>query len=165
MNKAVPKTIIKELEESQCMFFWSKKWIFQNSLIDSSEAWAITKQVYFRNVRKHRTLAFALPYIVIEIPLEKESRSRILLSYAADITLMIGAMDHFIKVEKGINAWLEKPDKSWNREVITSVCKRITNFDTIAGDITLLRYHEPYHEKLVGKWETLDLASQHKGIK
>ncbi len=157
MNKAAPKTIIKELQESQCMFFWSKKWIFHHSLIDSSEAWTITKQVYFRNVRKHRTLAFALPYIVIEIPLEKEkSRTRILLSYAADITLMIGAMDHFIKVEKGINAWLEKPDKAWNREVITSVCKRIINADAIAGDITLLRYHEPYHKKLAGKWEILE---------
>jgi len=108
MNKAIPKTIIKELQESQCMFFWSKKWTFPSSLIDSNEAWAITKQVYFRNVRKHRALAFALPYIVIEIPLAKDkNRARILLSYAADITLMIGAMDHFIKVEKGINAWLE----------------------------------------------------------
>jgi hypothetical protein len=102
-------------------------------------------------------LAFALPYIVIEIPLAKDkNRVRILLSYAADITLMIGAMDHFIKVEKGINAWLEKPDCAWNRDVITSVCKRIINVDTIAGDIVLLRYHEPYHKKLAGKWEVLE---------
>ncbi|MEY3815173.1 MAG: hypothetical protein RJA18_1640 [Pseudomonadota bacterium] len=122
------------------MFFWSKKWTFPSSLIDSNEAWAITKQVYFRNVRKHRALAFALPYIVIEIPLAKDkNRARILLSYAADITLMIGAMDHFIKVEKGINAWLEKPDRAWNRDVIV-----------------LLRYHEPYHKKLAGKWEVLE---------
>jgi len=157
MNKAIPKTIIKELQESQCMFFWSKKWTFPSSLIESSEAWAITKQVYFRNVRKHRALAFALPYIVIEIPLAKDkNRVRILLSYAADITLMIGAMDHFIKVEKGINAWLEKPDRAWNRDVITSVCKRIINVDAIAGDIVLLRYHEPYHKKLAGKWEVLE---------
>jgi hypothetical protein len=69
---------------------------------------------------------------------------------------MIGAMDHFIKVEKGINAWLEKPDRAWNRDVITSVCKRIINVDAIAGDIVLLRYHEPYHKKLAGKWEVLE---------
>ncbi len=111
------------------MFFWSKKWTFPSSLIESSEAWAITKQVYFRNVRKHRALAFALPYIVIEIPL---------------------------KVEKGINAWLEKPDRAWNRDVITSVCKRIINVDMIRDDIVLLRYHEPYHKKLAGKWQVLD---------
>jgi hypothetical protein len=74
MQKVMTKSIIKELEQSQCMFFWSKKWIFQNSLINSSDAWAITKQVYFRNVRKHRALAFALPYIVIEVPLARETR-------------------------------------------------------------------------------------------
>ena len=60
------------------------------------------------------------------------------------------------KVEKGINAWLEKPDRAWNRDVIASVCKRIINVDAIAGDIVLLRYHEPYHKKLAGKWEVLE---------
>ena len=157
MQKVMTKSIIKELEQSQCMFFWSKKWIFQNSLINSSDAWAITKQVYFRNVRKHRALAFALPYIVIEVPLlEKSTRARILLSYAADITLMIGAMDHFIKVEKGINAWLERPDKTWNRQSLASVCGRILNTGIIADEIALLRYHEPYHKKLAGQWEVLE---------
>lgn len=157
MSKVTPKIIIKELQESQCIFFWSKKWVFPNSLIHSSEAWPITKQVYFRNVRKHRTLAFALPYIVIEIPLKNEKKhSRILLSYAADIALMVGAMDHFIKVEQGINAWLEKPDKAWNREVIASVCKRVINLDALTDGITLLRYHEPYHKKLAGRWEILE---------
>jgi hypothetical protein len=71
MNKAIPKTIIKELKESQCMFFWSKKLTFPSSLIDSNEAWSITKQVYFRNVSKHRALAFALQYFVIDITLAK----------------------------------------------------------------------------------------------
>lgn len=157
MHKVTPKSIIKELDQSQCMFFWSKKWIFKNSLINSSEAWAITKQVYFRNVRKHRALAFALPYIAIEVPLPNEKgQARILLSYAADITLMIGAMDHFIKVEKGINVWLEKPDKTWNLETVSSVCRRIINIDAVPGEITLLRYHEPYHKKLSGRWEVLE---------
>ncbi len=53
------------------MFFWSKKLTFPSSLIDSNEAWSITKQVYFRNVSKHRALAFALQYFVIDITLAK----------------------------------------------------------------------------------------------
>jgi len=79
-----------------------------------------------------------------------------LLSYAADITLMIGAMDHFIKVEKGINAWLERPDKTWSRQSLASVCGRIMNTAIIADEIALLRYHEPYHKKLAGQWEVLE---------
>ena len=89
MNKAIPKTIIKELQESQCMFFWSKKWTFSGSLMDSNEAWAITKQVYFRNVRKHRALAFALPYIVIEIPLEKHLTNEEADGYAEKLAALI----------------------------------------------------------------------------
>ena len=55
------KTITKEIVGRQCIFFYSKHWIFDYSLDSTDKPWDITKQVYFRNARKHKSLAFALP--------------------------------------------------------------------------------------------------------
>jgi len=51
----------------QCIFFYKEDWVFDFSLEASLKNWEVTQQVYFRNARKHQSLAFALPYIVVQL--------------------------------------------------------------------------------------------------
>ena len=150
------KTITKEIVGRQCIFFYSKHWIFDYSLDSTDQPWDITKQVYFRNARKHKALAFALPYIVVELALLDSSRFlRAIVTYGEDIAKMIGCMDHFIKREEGIRAWVEQPDFNWQPSSIVDLSNQILEESTCFGDIQFYQYHEPFHAKLKGTWEII----------
>jgi hypothetical protein len=150
------KTITKEIVGRQCIFFYSKHWIFDYSLDSTDKPWDITKQVYFRNARKHKTLAFALPYIVIELAfLDSPQFLRAIVTYGEDITKMIGSMDHFIKREEGIRAWVEQPDFNWQPSSIVDLSNQILEENSRFGGIQFYQYHEPFHAKLNGTWEVI----------
>ena len=152
------KTITKEIVGRQCIFFYSKNWIFDYSLDSTDKQWDITKQVYFRNVRKHKALAFALPYIVIQLALaDSKNYLRAIVTYGEDITKMVGSMDHFIKREPGIRAWVEQPDFSWQPSSIAELSNQILEDDNRFGDIEFYQYHEPFHAKLNGAWEAIQV--------
>ena len=143
----------------QCIFFYKKDWIFDFSLETSSKSWEVTQQVYFRNARKRQSLAFALPYIVVQLRFADDSRYlRVLVAYGAEITKMVGSMDHFIKQETGIMAWIEQPDFSWQSSSLAELSNRILETKHLFSSIEFYRYHEPFHQKLDGKWEKLSLA-------
>lgn len=150
------RTISDEIVGRQCIFFYSRHWVFDYSLNGADKQWDITQQVYFRNVRKHKALAFALPYIVIQLALADSPRYlRALVTYGAEITKMIGSMDHFIKREEGIRAWVEQPDFSWQPSNIVELSNRILEANNQFKDIEFYRYHEPFHAKLSGTWEQI----------
>ncbi|QWD64673.1 hypothetical protein [Polynucleobacter sp. MWH-UH2A] len=150
------RTITDEIVGQQCIFFYSRNWIFDYSLNSTDRQWDITQQVYFRNVRKHKALAFALPYIVIQLAFVGSPQYlRVIVTYGGDITKMIGSMDHFIKREEGIRAWVEQPDFSWQPSNIAELSNRILETDSQFKDIEFYRYHEPFHAKLSGTWEQI----------
>jgi hypothetical protein len=150
------KTISKEIVGRQCIFFYSKNWVFDFSLGGTDQQWDITKQVYFRNVRKHKALAFALPYIVIQLALTDSPKFlRAIVTYGEDITKMIGSMDHFIKREEGIRAWVEQPDFNWQPSSIADLSNQILEENRHFGEIEFYQYHEPFHAKLNGSWELI----------
>jgi hypothetical protein len=149
-------TISDEIVGQQCIFFYNRRWIFDYSLNTTDKQWDITQQVYFRNVRKHKTLAFALPYIVIELSFPDRSKYlRALVTYGGEITKMIGSMDHFIKREEGIRAWVEQPDFSWQPSNIIALSNQILEQNNQFTEIEFFRYHEPFHAKLSGTWEQI----------
>jgi len=153
------RTIVDEIAGQQCIFFYSRNWVFDCSLNNSDEQWNITQQVYFRNARKHKALAFALPYIVIELGLVDSARYlRAIVTYGADITKMIGSMDHFIKQEEGIRAWVEQPDFNWQPSSIAELSNRILGSSSLFKSIEFYRYHEPFHVKLNGAWEKIAIS-------
>lgn len=150
------QTITKEIVGRQCIFFYNKNWLFDYSLDSTDKPWEITKQVYFRNVRKHKALAFALPYIVIQLALLDSTRFfRAIVTYGEDITKMIGSMDHFIKREEGIRAWVEQPDFNWQPSSIAELSNQILEETMQFGAIEFYRYREPFHAKLSGTWELI----------
>jgi hypothetical protein len=150
------RTISDEIVGQQCIFFYSRHWIFDYSLDSTDKQWDVTQQVYFRNVRKHKTLAFALPYIVVQLAFADSPKYlRALVTYGGEITKMIGSMDHFIKREEGIRAWVEQPDFSWQPSNIVALSNRILEQDNQFTDIKFFRYHEPFHAKLSGTWEQI----------
>lgn len=150
------KTITKEIVGRQCIFFYSKNWVFDFSLDSTNKPWDITKQVYFRNARKHKTLAFALPYVVIELVFEGSPRFlRAIVIYGEDITKMIGSMDHFIKREEGICAWVEQPDFNWQPSSIVDLSNQILKENNRFAGIQFYQYHEPFHAQLTGTWEVI----------
>jgi hypothetical protein len=150
------KTITKEIVGQQCIFFYSKNWIFDYSLNSTDKQWDITKQVYFRNVRKHKALAFALPYIVIQLALVDSPKFlRAIVTYGGDIAKMIGSMDHFIKREEGIRAWVEQPNFNWQPFSIADLSNQILEENRSFGEIEFYQYHEPFHAKLNGAWELI----------
>jgi hypothetical protein len=150
------RTISDEIVDRQCIFFYSSHWVFDYSLNSTDQQWDITQQVYFRNVRKHKTLAFALPYIVIQLAFaDSPSYLRALVTYEKDIAKMIGSMDHFIKREEGIRAWVEQPDFSWQPSNIVTLSNRVLEANSQFRDIEFYRYHEPFHAKLNGTWEQI----------
>jgi hypothetical protein len=152
------KTITKEIVGRQCIFFYSKNWIFDHSLNSTDKQWDITKQVYFRNVRKHKALAFALPYIVVQLALANTSNFlRAIVTYGDDINKMIGSMDHFIKLEPGIRAWVEQPDFNWQASSIAELSNQILEDNRQFGEIEFYQYHEPFHAKLSGAWEAIQV--------
>lgn len=152
------KTISKEIVGRQCIFFYSKNWIFDYSLDSTDKQWDITKQVYFRNVRKHKALAFALPYIVVQLALaDTGNYLRAIVTYGEDITKMIGSMDHFIKREPGIRAWVEQPDFNWQASSIAELSNQILEDNNRFGEIQFYQYHEPFHAKLNGAWEVIQV--------
>jgi len=139
------RTISDEIVGRQCIFFYSSNWVFDYSLNSSDQQWEITQQVYFRNVRKHKTLAFA----------DSPSYLRALVTYEKDIAKMIGSIDHFIKREEGIRAWVEQPDFSWQPSNIVALSNRILEANSQFREIEFYRYHEPFHAKLNGTWEQI----------
>lgn len=150
------RTISDEIVGRQCIFFYSRNWIFDYSLNSTDKQWDITQQVYFRNVRKHKTLAFALPYIVIQLAFTDSPKYlRALVTYGDEITKMIGSMDHFIKREEGIRAWVEQPDFRWQPSNIATLSNRILEAKSQYTNIEFFRYHEPFHTKLSGTWEQI----------
>jgi hypothetical protein len=150
------RTIADEIVGQQCIFFYSKNWVFDYSLDTTDKQWDITKQVYFRNARKHKSLAFALPYIVIQLALaDPPNYLRAIVTYGQEITKMIGAMDHFIKREEGIKAWVEQPDFNWQPSSIAALSNQILEADNRFGNIEFYRYNEPFHAKLNGAWELI----------
>ena len=150
------RTISDEIVGQQCIFFYNRNWIFDLSLNCTDKPWEITQQVYFRNVRKHKTLAFALPYIVIQLAFADSPKYlRALVIYGGDITKMIGSMDHFIKREEGIRAWVEQPDFSWKPSNISELSNRLLEMRSQFTEIEFYRYHEPFHAKLNGTWEQI----------
>ena len=150
------RTITDEIVGRQCIFFYSRNWVFDCSLNSTDRQWDITQQVYFRNVRKHKALAFALPYIVVQLTFANSpGYLRANVTYGGDITKMIGSMDHFIKREEGIRAWVEQPDFSWQPSSIAELSNRILEEDNQFKDIEFYRYHEPFHAKLSGTWEQI----------
>jgi hypothetical protein len=152
------RTITDEIVGQQCIFFYNCNWIFDFSLKSTDKQWEITQQVYFRNVRKHKTLAFALPYIVIQLAFaDSPQYLRALVTYGAEITKMIGSMDHFIKREEGIRAWVEQPDFSWKPSNIIQLSNRILESENQFTEIEFYRYHEPFHAKLNGTWEQIQV--------
>lgn len=152
------RTISDEIVGQQCIFFYNRNWVFDLSLSSTDKQWDITQQVYFRNVRKHKTLAFALPYIVIQLAFaDSQTYLRALVTYGADITKMIGSMDHFIKREEGIRAWVEQPDFSWRPSNIIELSNRILETESQFSEIEFYRYHEPFHAKLNGTWEQIQV--------
>jgi hypothetical protein len=152
------RTITDEIVGQQCIFFYSCNWIFDFSLKSTDKQWEITQQVYFRNMRKHKALAFALPYIVIELAFaDSPQYLRALVTYGAEITKMIGSMDHFIKREEGIRAWVEQPDFSWKPSNIIQLSNRILESENQFTEIEFYRYHEPFHAKLNGTWEQIQV--------
>ena len=107
-------------------------------------------------MRKHKTLAFALPYIVIQLAFADSPKYlRALVIYGGDITKMIGSMDHFIKREEGIRAWVEQPDFSWKPSNISELSNRLLEMRSQYTEIEFYRYHEPFHAKLNGTWEQI----------
>ncbi|QWD59702.1 hypothetical protein [Polynucleobacter sp. MWH-UH35A] len=152
------RTISDEIVGQQCIFFYSRNWVFDLSLNSTDKQWDITQQVYFRNVRKHKALAFVLPYIVIQLAYaDSPNYLRALVTYGADITKMIGSMDHFIKREEGIRAWVEQPDFSWRPSNITELSNRMLETESQFKEIEFYRYHEPFHAKLNGTWEQIQV--------
>jgi hypothetical protein len=152
------RTITDEIVGQQCIFFYSCNWIFDLSLNSTDKQWEITRQVYFRNVRKHKALAFALPYIVIQLAFADSSEYlRALVTYGAEITKMIGSMDHFIKREEGIRAWVEQPNFNWKPFNIVELSNRILGTESQFTEIEFYRYHEPFHSKLNGAWEQIQV--------
>jgi hypothetical protein len=152
------RTITDEIVGQQCIFFYNCNWVFDFSLSGTDKQWEITQQVYFRNVRKHKALAFALPYIVIQLAFaDSPQYLRGLVTYGAEITKMIGSMDHFIKLEEGIRAWVEQPDFSWKPSNIIQLSNRILEAENQFTGIEFYRYHEPFHAKLNGKWEQIQV--------
>jgi hypothetical protein len=150
------RTITDEIVGKQCIFFYSKQWVFNYSLDSTDQQWDITKQVYFRNVRKHKSLAFVLPYIVIQLSLaDSPNFLRAIVTYGQEITKMVGAMDHFIKHEEGIRAWVEQPDFNWQPSSIAALSNKILEADNRFGNIEFYRYNEPFHAKLNGTWELI----------
>ena len=150
------KTIGDEIVGKQCIFFYNKNWVFDYSLADSDARWDVTQQVYFRNVRKHKSLAFVLPYIVIQLVLpQSSSYLRAIVTYGEDISKMVGSMGHFIKQEDGIKAWIEQPVFSWQPSDIYDLSKRLLNAEYDFKGIEFYRYHEPFHVKLNGSWESI----------
>ena len=150
------RTISDEIVGQQCIFFYNRRWIFDYSLNTTDKQWDITQQVYFRNVRKHKTLAFALPYIVIELSFpDRLKYLRALVTYGGEITKMIGSMDHFIKREEGIRAWVEQPDFNWQPSNIIALSNQILEQNNQFTEIEFFRYHEPFHAKLSGTWEQI----------
>jgi hypothetical protein len=156
---ATVQTVSDALIGQQCIFFYKEDWIFDYSLEASVKNWEVTQQVYFRNARKHQSLAFALPYIVVQLRLSDTVKYlRVLVTYGTEITKMVGSMDHFIKQEKGIKAWIEQPDFSWQASSLAELSNRILQVDHSFSSIEFYRYHEPFHPKLDGKWEKLSLG-------
>lgn len=152
------RTIADEIVGRQCIFFYSKNWVFDFSLNSTDRQWDITQQVYFRNVRKHKSLAFVLPYIVIQLAFPESSNFlRAIVTYGQDITKMIGAMDHFIKREEGIRAWVEQPDFNWQPSSIAALSNQILETESLFGEIEFYRYNEPFHAKLNGAWELISV--------
>jgi len=150
------KTISKEIVGRQCIFFYSKNWVFDYSLNSTDKQWDITKQVYFRNARKHKALAFALPYIVIQFALVDSPKFlRAIVTYGDEITKMVGSMDHFIKREEGIRAWVEQPNFDWQPSNIAELSNRVLEEDRRFGEMEFYQYHEPFHAKLNGTWELI----------
>jgi hypothetical protein len=76
-------------------------------------------------------------------------------TYEKDIAKMIGSMDHFIKREEGIRAWVEQPDFSWQPSNIVALSNRILEANSQFREIEFYRYHEPFHAKLNGTWEQI----------
>ena len=153
------QTVFDVFIGQQCIFFYKEDWVFDFSLEASLKNWEVTQQVYFRNARKHQSLAFALPYIVVQLRFADAVKYlRILVTYGAEITKMVGSMDHFIKQEKGIKAWIEQPDFSWQASSLAELSNRILEANHSFSSIEFYRYHEPFHQKLDGKWEKLSLA-------
>ena len=68
---------------------------------------------------------------------------------------MIGSMDHFIKREEGIRAWVEQPDFNWQPSSIVDLSNQILEEDSRFGGIKFYQYHEPFHARLSGTWEVI----------
>ena len=70
---------------------------------------------------------------------------------------MVGSMYHFIKREPGIRAWVEQPDFNWQPSSIAELSNQILAGSNRFGDIEFYQYHEPFHAKLNGAWEAIQV--------
>jgi len=70
---------------------------------------------------------------------------------------MIGSMDHFIKLEPGIRDWVEQPDFNWQASSIAQLSNQILEDNTRFNEIEFYQYHEPFHAKLNGTWEAIQV--------
>jgi hypothetical protein len=150
--------VINEIAGRQCIFFYNTSWVFDFSLNSSDQPWSVTKQVYFRNSRRHKCLAFALPYLVIQMKFFDEPKYlRAVVTYGEDVATMIGFMSQFIKQEKGTKVWAEKPGFDWEPWNISALFNHLLNADGRFNEIEFYRYTDAFHVKLKGSWEMINV--------
>ena len=148
--------VIDEIAGRQCIFFYNTAWEFDFSLSASDEPWSVTKQVYFRNTRRHKSLAFALPYLVIQMKfLDEPKYLRAIVTYGDDVATVIGFMSQFMKQERGTRVWTEKPGFDWVPWNISALFNRLLNADGRFSEIEFYRFHDAFHAKLRGNWEMI----------
>ena len=155
---AQPGTVLCELENRQTCFLAHDEWCFEQSLLEPGATWSVTQQVYFRN-HKQRMMAFMLPYLVAQAFDERlNSFRRMLITYGkpgADLSSIIGAVNHLLHRHPGARARLETPPTGCNHAMVLGFWTDLLHADIELSAVDFLCYQPSFHYSIPGNWERI----------
>ena len=144
--------VLDQLSNKNCFFFTCPSWIYDDSLLEANSLWEITNQVYLRP-RRHQALSFILPFLVCELRIaDSKQYLRLLIVYGDEVSSMIGSVNHLMRQEKEIKAWVTKLNFELNLNSISDIGNRLLERSCPYDFALFLRYHEPHHKTLQGHW-------------
>ncbi|MBT8584570.1 hypothetical protein G6677_03850 [Polynucleobacter paneuropaeus] len=150
---------LDHLVNKNCFFFACPNWIYEDSLLETNALWEIANQVYLRP-RRHQALSFVLPFLVCELRIANSKQYlRLLLIYGHEVSSMIGSVNHLMKQEKGMKAWVTQLNFELNLNSIGDIGNRLLEKSYQYDFICFLRFHEPHHKTLKGHWEKVELIN------
>lgn len=144
---------LDHLRNQHCFFFFCPDWVFSTSLLEDTSLWGIADQIYLRQ-RRHQSFSFVLPYLVCELGINNSNeRIRLFLIYGNDVSAMIGSVNQFLILAKGMKAWVTQLDFDLNLITMADLANRLLESRKEFTFAHFFRYHEPHHRTLTGYWE------------